>query len=236
MRPFFLCIASVAAIVASKPAPAVTFSSGQQHVALIELFSSEGCSSCPPAERWLSDLRDEPRLWQEFVPLSFHVDYWNRLGWTDRFSNHAYSARQSEYAESWGTSTVYTPCFVKDGDEWRTHRSLQTSGASAGTLSAKIEGETLVVTYTPLSGVDGSYEVHAALLGCGIVSKIASGENRGATLHHDFVVLNLVHGSLGKDIHFNRAARKDVPRTALAVWVSRQGEPKPIQATGGWLE
>jgi hypothetical protein len=214
----------------------VTFSSGHQHVALIELFSSEGCSSCPPAERWLSGLRDEPRLWREFVPLSFHVDYWNRLGWTDRFSNHVYSARQSEYAESWGTSTVYTPCFVKDGEEWRTNRSLQSSRVSAGTLSAKIEGQTLVATYMPESGVGGFYEVHAALLGCGIVSKIASGENRGATLHHDFVVLNLVHGALGEDIHLNRSVRKDVPRTALAVWVSRQGELKPIQATGGWLE
>ena len=236
MRPFFLFAASAVALAVSQNSPAVTFSSGQQHVALIELFSSEGCSSCPPAERWLSALRDEPRLWREFVPLSFHVDYWNRLGWTDRFSSSLYSARQSEYAQSWGTSTVYTPCFVKDGQEWRTNRSLRSSRVSAGTLSAKFEGETLVATYVPPAGTNGSYEIHAALLGCGIVSPIASGENKGATLHHEFVVLNLVHGALGDSVHLPRPSRNDVPRLALAVWVSRQGELKPIQATGGWLE
>ena len=63
-----------------------SFRSGPQPVWLLELFTSEGCSSCPPAEKWLGALREDPRLWHEFVPVAWHVDYWDRLGWRDRFS------------------------------------------------------------------------------------------------------------------------------------------------------
>src|SRR5713226_2490390 len=69
------------------------FESGPQKIHLLELFTSEGCSSCPPAEAWLSKLKSDPRLWKDFVPLAFHVDYWDRLGWRDRFSSRAWTER-----------------------------------------------------------------------------------------------------------------------------------------------
>src|SRR4051794_26867392 len=85
---------------------------------LIELFTSEGCSSCPPAEDWLGRLKQHPGLWQDFVPVSFHVDYWDGLGWPDRFARKEFTARQNTYARSWKAASVYTPGFVLDGREW----------------------------------------------------------------------------------------------------------------------
>src|SRR6187401_2558536 len=67
------------------PPPVQSITSGSARASLLELYTSEGCSSCPPAEAWLSSLKDEPRLWRDFVPMAFHVDYWDRLGWRDPF-------------------------------------------------------------------------------------------------------------------------------------------------------
>jgi len=88
-------------------------------VALLELFTSEGCSSCPPAETWLSGLRSAPGLWKEFVPASFHVDYWDYLGWRDPWASKIFSYRQRDYAQSWHSDSIYTPGFVLNGREWR---------------------------------------------------------------------------------------------------------------------
>src|SRR5437867_7110380 len=101
------------------------FESGPQKVRLLELFTSQGCSSCPPAEAWLSQLKSNPRLWKNFVPLAFHVDYWDRLGWRDPFAAKEWTARQYQYSANWKSESVYTPGFVlrseerRVGKEWR---------------------------------------------------------------------------------------------------------------------
>src|SRR3954465_2646270 len=97
----------------------IVIRSGPQRVSLIELYTSEGCSSCPPAEEWLSSLRNDPRLWQSFVPVAFHVDYWDRLGGKKRFARPEFTARQRTYAAGASATTVYTPGFLIDGHEWR---------------------------------------------------------------------------------------------------------------------
>src|SRR6186713_3438579 len=102
-------------------AGSANFESGKTRTHVIELFTSEGCSSCPPAEAWLSKLKDEPRLWRDFVPLAFHVDYWDRLGWRDPFAARQWTARQYDYSSRWNSSSVYTPGFVLNGREWRDH-------------------------------------------------------------------------------------------------------------------
>src|SRR5437762_7982575 len=94
------------------------FESAPQRTHLIELFTSQGCSSCPPAEAWLSNLKNEPRLWQDFVPLAFHVDYWDHLGWRDLFASKLWTERQADYSARWKAETVYTPAFVLDGMAW----------------------------------------------------------------------------------------------------------------------
>ena len=88
--------------------------SGLESAPLLELYTSEGCSSCPPADRWLSSrVAADP----SFTALAFHVDYWDRLGWKDPFSSDAATARQNAYAKAWGTRRLYTPQMVVNGRE-----------------------------------------------------------------------------------------------------------------------
>src|SRR5215467_12960255 len=84
--------------VESLGAERIKFQSGTNRAALVELYTSEGCSSCPPAEEWLSQLKIDPRLWMDFVPVAFHVDYWVYLGWRDPFGTGSFSERQRAYA------------------------------------------------------------------------------------------------------------------------------------------
>ena len=91
IKPSFMAVgaACLAAALCSplvSPAAPVTFASTARQTSLLELYTSEGCSSCPPAEAWLSGLKDNPGLWRDFVPVAFHVDYWNYLGWRDKWS------------------------------------------------------------------------------------------------------------------------------------------------------
>ncbi|MBV9391233.1 MAG: DUF1223 domain-containing protein, partial [Verrucomicrobia bacterium] len=95
------------------------FESGPDKVVLVELFTSEGCSSCPPAEAWLNHLTNDARLWRKVVPVSFHVDYWDSLGWKDPLAKKQFTIRQQQYAEAWRISSVYTPGFAINGEEWK---------------------------------------------------------------------------------------------------------------------
>ena len=87
MKRFAFVLAASAISIITSLAAETRFESGPQQISLVELYTSEGCSSCPPAEAWLSRLKEEPGLWKNFVPIAFHVDYWDRLGWRDRFSS-----------------------------------------------------------------------------------------------------------------------------------------------------
>ena len=98
-------------------AHAIDFESGEHKVSLLELYTSEGCSSCPPADRWLSDLKNHHQLWKNVVPVAFHVDYWDYIGWQDRFADGRYSQRQRDFAREQSLTTVYTPGFILNGKE-----------------------------------------------------------------------------------------------------------------------
>src|ERR1035437_6145664 len=143
----FLFFATALVLSAAEPA---RFTSGPAHVALVELYTSEGCSSCLPAERWLAARRDDPGLWRDFVPVAFHVDYWNQLGWPDRFSTSEFTQRQYAIAAGWTSNSVYTPCFVRDGAEWRPagERELRAGNAPAGALALVLDGATLRAEFT----------------------------------------------------------------------------------------
>lgn len=229
---FFLLIATVV-----RGGTTQTFRSGDHHTHLLELFSSEGCSSCPPAESWLGALRDDSGLWRDFVPVAFHVDYWDRLGWRDRFARPEFTARQYAYAGAWGSDTVYTPGFVLDGAEWRRGSPPRVGGEAAGVLTVDWaeDGMCRVAFAAP----PGEYEVHGAILGAGIVSSVRAGENSGRTLRHDFVVLDMHAAPFvdGKTVlQLPRSPDRTVSRQAIAVWVTRRGDLAPVQATGGWLD
>src|ERR1700756_5656843 len=102
---------ALAATLSTGVVAQVQFQSGPKQVGLLELYTSEGCSSCPAAEDWLTRLRRSASLWKEFAPVAFHVDYWDSLGWKDKWSNAAFTKRQRAYAEAWRSDNIYTPCF-----------------------------------------------------------------------------------------------------------------------------
>ncbi len=178
-----------------------TFESATTPPVLVELFSSEGCSSCPPAEAWVSALKSSPDLWKRVVPVVFHVDYWDRLGWPDRFASREFTARQARYAAAGGVASVYTPGFVVNGREWRgwfESKPLPATGAAKGgrlkvTLRDRTRAE---IVFTPAAAGTPPLFVEFALLGGGIESDVRRGENSGRKLRHDFVVLHFAHSPL----------------------------------------
>jgi len=218
----------------------VTVQSGPARTNLLELFTSEGCSSCPPAEEWFSNLRQSPRLWKEVVPIAFHINYWDDLGWTDPLATQAFTDRQRAYAASWGAGNVYTPAFVLNGNEWRDRDldSVPAPGTDAGKLSATLHGNGDVqISYHPLSGTGNTLEAHAALLGFGVSSDVKAGENSGRRLVHDFVVLALQSVKMeGETPTVTLQLPMDKMKSgqsALAVWITEAGKLEPLQAAGG---
>jgi len=219
----------------------VVLESGPRKTHLLELFTSEGCSSCPPAESWLSKLKDEPRLWRDFVPIAFHVDYWDRLGWRDPFASKRWTARQYEYAARWQSGSVYTPGFVLNGRELRDRRVPSATTDEAGTLGIAVQnGDTISATFAPAANNGRTFELHVARLGSGLSVDVKTGENGGRKLLHDFVVLSLATQRMdgGKaELRLPASAAKQpaAGREAMAAWVTEAGEIEPIQAVGGWL-
>lgn len=228
----------------------ITFNSGARPASLLELYTSEGCSSCPPAEAWLSRLKDAAGLWTDVVPVAFHVDYWNNLGWTDPWSQEAFSDRQREYARLWSSQNIYTPEFVLNGAEWQRPywgtTIPQNHAANPGTLTVSSEdGQRWSVRYVLPDGTVPAQricELYAALLVSGVSSEVKAGENAGRHLAHDFAALRLQDQPLvSKTNEFKGTFTLALPakptggRLALAVWVCDNGKTAPAQVLGGWL-
>ena len=244
------CLTSVLLLFVSTAASAETserqasFASGDQRVALIELYTSEGCSSCPPADRWLSKLKDDSRLWKDFAPIALHVDYWDYIGWRDRFARSEYSDRQRQYAVEGGVSVVYTPGMFRDGKEWRDWRydgAPASEEPGAGDLAVQVNGREVAVQFSPEQDTNSEMTVHVALLGMNLETRVRAGENRGRTLRHDFVALGIASTRLETASDGYRAMidLPDVSVTsddlALVVWVSRADKQAPVQSVGGYL-
>ena len=218
------------------------FVSKENAVPLLELFTSEGCSSCPPAEEWFSQLRQNPALWKDIVPVAFHVDYWNYLGWSDPYSSSEWSSRQREYSQIWNARSVYTPEFVVNGHEWRVGKAIPT-GSRIGILKLRIRKDGSVdASFSPTSNSTVHYSVNVAPLICGVSQLVPRGENAGRTLHHDFVALTLLRGPLAEDSDGSLAARLTIPpeiatrMDAFAAWMTSGESQIPIQSVGGWVK
>jgi hypothetical protein len=172
--------------------------SGLTTVPLLELYTSEGCSSCPPADKWLGGLKPDA---SKFTPLAFHVDYWDYIGWKDKFSKAEYSDRQRKTAAFSGSGYVYTPQFVMNGrdfkgwDNSRLREKVESSQKLASranlTLNAvqengKITLKTSAQTTNPNDAKN--VDVFVAIYENKLVSKVNAGENSGRELKHDYVV------------------------------------------------
>jgi hypothetical protein len=222
---------------------AIKFQSGETQNSLIELFTSEGCSSCPPAEKWLSALKSNQDLWKKIIPVAFHVDYWDHLGWRDRFAKPEFTSRQQHYATAWGGDSVYTPGFVVNGKEWRGWfggNGISTTSTKVGVLRVSlVEDSRLNASFVPETMQPRALALYVALLGNDLESDVKRGENSGRKLRHDFVVLNLIKIDMTKEpdrwggsAELSKPSGADKPG-ALAAWITENGTP--IQATGGWL-
>jgi len=222
------------------------------------LYTSEGCHSCPPADRWLTDLKQQKNLWKDFIPLSFHVDYWDYIGWDDKYASKQFSRRQRAYAAEFRERTVYTPAGMRLlGHEWRTWRranplfmstfSKELKTADIGVLSLKIDKENQFsasfdsVEQQLDSQLASDYIFNIAVLGVDVVSKIEAGENRGKTLKHDFVVLGMEsHKALkGQGMQWSGGLpdlSNPAPRYAVVAWIAERNSLIPKQAVGAYLE
>ncbi|MEU7611585.1 DUF1223 domain-containing protein [Micromonospora sp. NPDC049204] len=167
--------------------------------AVVEMFTSQGCSSCPPAEEVLTEIeRDARDRGQPVFALGFHVDYWDDLGWPDRFADAAYTARQEAYARAFGTGRLYTPQMVVNGtvefvgsDRRRAAGAIASALASSATTAVTLRAEDLggrvAVDYQSAPPPEGAV-LHVAIVERGLDSEIARGENAGRTLRQDNVV------------------------------------------------
>ena len=250
MRMSFRCASLYMLLVAAATHNALAAThmrSTEERVSLIELYTSEGCSSCPPAEAWFNALKTDPRLWRQIVPVAFHVDYWDHLGWQDRYAKPEFTERQQDYQMTGAVRVVYTPGMIIDGREWRgwfDRQSLPSASMEkAGVLQATLDESILSAEFFPSKALKAPLILNVVLLGFGLSVDVARGENGGKKLEHDFTVLGIETFSLATGIakfQWNVSLKplisksKETPR-GIALWVTEAGKPRPLQATGAWL-
>ena len=202
MKPIAVTVILAGAIALQAPASAAAgaceVKSPAHTLALVELYTSEGCDSCPPADKWLRTLREGGLGPDKIVPISLHVDYWDYIGWKDPFAKSLFSSRQREMAQVQRNSVVYTPQVMLAGKDYRGWarggfagdvKAVNSQPARADIRLALKAGagnqvELLAEGRTAAAGA----RLVVAWYESGIASPVAAGENRGATLQHDYVV------------------------------------------------
>jgi len=173
--------------------------SGPNTAALVELYTSEGCSSCPPADHQLTQLRQSLSPNAAVVPLSLHVDYWDYIGWNDPYAQGEFAKRQSWLVSTNRHSVVYTPHFFVSGAELRTgagnlsdqvrRLNAKPAGASIRIEARPAPNDSLTLTANAAARNSGDRaELYLAVAENGLSSKVTRGENGGVTLNHDHVV------------------------------------------------
>jgi hypothetical protein len=172
-----------------------TAESGTRITPVLELYTSEGCSSCPPADRWLSGFKG-----RDVVVQAFHVGYWDYIGWVDRFAAPAHTTRQRELAARNGLRNIYTPQVVVDGRDWPQWGNAQSPVTGPrGTARIHIDLKQLAdnrfeATVTPTAGAAPSWAAYWTVTEHGHSSRVKAGENAGEFLKHDFVVRQYIQG------------------------------------------
>ena len=206
----------------------------------VELYTSQGCSSCPPADKLLNSFKKDKNLFTEIIPIAFHVDYWDRLGWKDPFASKENTSRQRQYYETDNTGQVYTPQFVVNGKEWRgffKNKKIQKNRSKAEVLSVEFDGKTIKANYPIDAESNKTYDLHVSILGIGLETSVKRGENHGKTLAQDFVALTHdVNPSTDGTWSFKLNTEKlDADQYALVAWVSKTNNATPIQAVASYI-
>jgi len=192
-----------AALAASVQGAQCVAKSGPNTAALVELYTSEGCSSCPPADRWLSGLSAQGYVPERVVPLALHVDYWDYIGWKDPHAKRVFSQRQRKLTQLQRLALVYTPQVMLQGQDFRgwgtpafeqalakinarparADIALELLPAGSSTLTVRVSATLLDTAQAEEAGL------YLAAYESRLESRVSAGENRGRTLSHDHVVL-----------------------------------------------
>lgn len=236
--PAIALIACLCAAAGTQGGEILHFKTGSTQTVLLQLFASQGCSSCPAAESLLNTFTADKGLWKTIVPVALHVDYWDSPAWRDPFASRQHSLLQQRYRQQGVIDSLYTPCFVVNGKEWkgwRTQQDLRVRKAAAGVITGTLQAGMLDISYSENSG---PLELHAAVLGFGLETAVTGGENRGRRLAEDFVAL-----AYKKFTSPNGQWRVVLPqpegrtagKRAIALWISRTDDASPLQAAGAWL-
>jgi hypothetical protein len=204
-------LAAIFLLIAARPAQQATQQTVNSAPVLVELFTSEGCSDCPPADDLLNAMASGQAMNFNVIPLAFHVTYWDQDGWRDRFSDARYTERQQEYQGDFHTPSIYTPQTVVDGE-------YQTVGNNAGrvfglirkaaaepqpaTVSVTANGDS--VTIDAHDTRSGSPRVWLAITEDDLTTDVKAGENKSRTLHHSAVVRHIENIGKLKDGAFSR--------------------------------
>jgi len=216
--------------------------SSDKQTQVIELFTSEGCSSCPPADQWLSSLKKDKGLWKDFIPMALHVDYWDYIGWKDIFADPKNSKRQRQHYKYGNIPSVYTPGILKAGKEWRAWRfntPIIPSDKKVGVLKATLKDLHLKVSFDNQTEIP-FFKLNIALLAMDVKSQVKAGENVGKHLKHDFVLIK------HKQFHSNKTQwdielavdffKSQHSKTAVVIWLEDLQNPAPIQAVGSFID
>jgi hypothetical protein len=218
---------------------------------LVELFTSEGCSSCPPADTFLQKLDRQPVAGEELIVLSEHVDYWNHIGWKDPYSARLYSDRQNAYAKRFGLDSVYTPQIVVDGtaefvgsDEGLADKAfakeLGKPKIAVRLSSVSIGAASLLQAHLEVDALPESFGVQTADVYVAVAlnraeSQVARGENAGRTLTHVAVVRSMVKvGTLrqgqafAQDVHLKLDPGTDIHNLRLIAFMQEPGQGRVI--------
>lgn len=235
-------LAAPAAAVAGNPA------NGVARVALLELYTSEGCNSCPPADRWVSSL---PRslVPDKLVVLAFHVDYWNYLGWEDRFSQKNFTTRQQALVRANRLRTAYTPQLALNGRDYRRSGDIRAQVADINAQPAGVQirlNASRTVSSLRITAIaeptrtssNEPMELYVALYENNLETEVKAGENRGERLRHDYVVRTLIGPvavAPGKPAHWHGqiplAGDWKLANLGLAAFVQTVGGGEVFQAT-----
>jgi hypothetical protein len=239
LAPFALAVAAALALAAPRSASAAaacTAQSGATVPVVVELYTSEGCSSCPPADRWLTGLKGRP----DVVALAFHVDYWDSLGWKDRFAQPQFTQRQNATQRISGARFAYTPQVIVDSRDMPNWSSLgaatlQARAPAAVGLTLARDAAGLALTVAPGANAPAKLSGYVAVVDDGMQTRVGAGENRGETLRQDGVVRELlpwnVAGAQPATLRFTSSSTLEPGATRHWVAVATDGAyGRPVQA------
>ena len=225
--------------------------SGARTAVLVELYTSEGCDSCPPADRWLSSLQSQGYTTDKVVPLALHVDYWDYIGWKDPYAKREFATRQRRLADLKRAKMIYTPQVLLQGQDFR-HWDSRDFGSAVEKMNSQPPRAKIGLSVNAMGKASMDVTLSAELLSAAerreaavylaafenkLTSQVVAGENKGKTLPHDYVVREWI-GPIEFGADLKAAERRTLPllpnanpkQSGVAAFVQNRSSGDVLQA------